>query len=1081
MSLALLDSGALYAWGGNANGQLGVGSSGTLLTRSASPMAVRLDGAMSGWRVKSVVVGGRGLAKGCLLKTGVSSGTTLSVDNVDGLNVGWIMTGAGVAAGATVTAVNTVASTVTVSVRQTLAAGTELHFGSTEGTHVLAVASNLDASGAVLETGVFAWGRNDAGQLGNGTATESSVPVRMALPKATATATVSSGRVTAVTMVSRGAGYTVAPRVMFSGGGGTGAAGTAVISGGLVTGVTITNQGTGYTSPPQVWIAAGLDVLDVAAGDGHSLVLMSDGSVYACGRNTLGQLGDKTTVGRSIPVRVVFSDSAVIKSVGAGGDHSLAVSTTGKVYTWGSNASGQLGLATGTINALIAAKFATTTVVRTPAEVTDLSGKIAASASGGRAHSLVSVRELTGWKVYAFGANHRGQLGKATLSPGLTSSVPVQADPGAMGGATVSRVYANGDNSYAVGGLTIFEPLSSLAFLPVGMSGTLLSANPLVAKAGAGGRVVLEGSAAGLATSNGSTTVVVTSTAGIMPGMPLTGPGVPAGAAVASITNSTTFEMTVAATATGSAGTLVYNAPTYQWYKDGVAIAGATTSSYIIPGTDVASAADITYHFVIRTGIEEFASNSLLISVRDSASASPVVVTNPVSRVIAGGTVPLSVAAVDTMTGRDDTLTYKWYRSKDGVSWYTTGDVSATVPAAATGFVYKCLVKGLNGSTEGTFSGTAFVRALSTLVGKHVGILQNGDVGYGTALAPKYPGRVTMDVTSTGLFTGRMEYEGVAYSLSGDILAAASGLMMTVSRTAPQGPVGLAFGFDGLLGGVTVSASHTNSGVDIRSASSLRMSPTAVATTSQGVFGAAFQPVGGSIVSTVAGLDKAMPLLQVTTGSAGTVTYTGRTADGVAVSGSGSLVMDGTGGLIAPVFATMYGVYPYAGQLAGTLALTPAAVVKVSGDLEWRKPDLTRWSTTATKGTYVRGAVAAYQVLPEATVFSSTGFTSTFKADGVWYSTTFSSSQWDTGTRFSFRTSTTTTAANYSGNIVGVNGVTTEGLTGLVYSKAGGTISLNYIRNGRVNYGYGLMFPGGKVYGFLMVDDLVGSAAWWAQ
>jgi hypothetical protein len=51
----------------------------------------------------------------------------------------------------------------------------------------------------------------------------------------------------------------------------------------------------------------------------------------------------------------------------------------------------------------------------------------------------------------------------------------------------------------------------------------------------------------------------------------------------------------------------------------------------------------------------------------------------------------------------------------------------------------------------------------------------------------------------------------------------------------------------------------------------------------------------------------------------------------------------------------------------------------------------------------------------------------------------------------------------------------------LVVSKAGGTISLNYIRNGRVNYGYGLMFPGGKVYGFLMVDDVVGSAAWWAQ
>jgi hypothetical protein len=563
--------------------------------------------------------------------------------------------------------------------------------------------------------------------------------------------------------------------------------------------------------------------------------------------------------------------------------------------------------------------------------------------------------------------------------------------------------------------------------------------------------------------------------------MPLAGPGVPDGALVASITNATTFEMTLAATATGVSGTLVYNSPSYKWYKDGVEIVGATSSSYAIPSADVASAADINYHFVIRTGIEEFASNALLVSVRDSASATPVVVTNPVSRVIVGGTAALSVTAVDTMTGRDDTLTYKWYRSKDGVTWYTTGDVSRTVPAAVTGYVYKCLVKGLNGATDGTFSQTAFVRALSTLVGKHVGILRNAEVDYGTVLVPKFVGRVTLDIISTGLFTGRIEYEGVTYSLSGDILAATTGLSMTVSRTAPQGSVGLTFGFDGLLGGVTVAATHTNSGVDVRSSVSLGMSPLTVATASRGVFGAAFAPDATSVVSTVPGLDKAMPILQFTTGSTGTVSYTGRTADGLAVSGSGSLTTDSAGRLVVPVFAAMYGVYPYAGQLAGTLVLTPAEAAKVSGNLEWRKPDLTRWSTTAQKGTYVRGAVAAYQAMSDATVFSATGFTSAFKADGVWYATTFSSSQWDTGSQFSFRTSTTTTSANYSGNVIGLRGVITEGLTGLIYSKTGGTISLNYIRNGRVNYGYGLMFPGGKIYGFLMVDDAVGSAAWWAQ
>jgi hypothetical protein len=149
--------------------------------------------------------------------------------------------------------------------------------------------------------------------------------------------------------------------------------------------------------------------------------------------------------------------------------------------------------------------------------------------------------------------------------------------------------------------------------------------------------------------------------------------------------------------------------------------------------------------------------------------------------------------------------------------------------------------------------------------------------------------------------------------------------------------------------------------------------------------------------------------------------------------------------------------------------------------LEWRKPNLTLWSTRNPKGTYVQGAIAAYQVLPEATAFSATGFTSTFKPDGVWYDTTFSSSQWDTGTQYRFRTSTSTTSANYSGNVFDLRGITREGLTGLTYSKSAGTVLLNYIRNGRVNYGYGLMFPGGKVYGFLIVDDATGSASWRAQ
>ena len=60
-----------------------------------------------------------------------------------------------------------------------------------------------------------------------------------------------------VTVVNGGSGYTTAPKVLFAGGGGTGAAATATIAGGVVTAVTITNPGIGYISAPAVAFSGG--------------------------------------------------------------------------------------------------------------------------------------------------------------------------------------------------------------------------------------------------------------------------------------------------------------------------------------------------------------------------------------------------------------------------------------------------------------------------------------------------------------------------------------------------------------------------------------------------------------------------------------------------------------------------------------------------------------------------------------------------------------------------------------------------------------------------------------------------------
>lgn len=65
------------------------------------------------------------------------------------------------------------------------------------------------------------------------------------------------GTLQALSLTSGGTGYTSAPTVAISGGGGTGATATAVIANGAVTGFNITDPGSGYTSTPTVALTGG--------------------------------------------------------------------------------------------------------------------------------------------------------------------------------------------------------------------------------------------------------------------------------------------------------------------------------------------------------------------------------------------------------------------------------------------------------------------------------------------------------------------------------------------------------------------------------------------------------------------------------------------------------------------------------------------------------------------------------------------------------------------------------------------------------------------------------------------------------
>jgi hypothetical protein len=98
---------------------------------------------------------------------------------------------------------------------------------------------------------------------------------------------------------------------------------------------------TDYVVPVPTQVGTGATWVAVAAGSEHSLAIASDGSLWAWGGNTAGQLGDGTTTNRSTPVRIGTGTSWT--AVSAGNMHSVALSSDGSLWAWGDNSQGQVG------------------------------------------------------------------------------------------------------------------------------------------------------------------------------------------------------------------------------------------------------------------------------------------------------------------------------------------------------------------------------------------------------------------------------------------------------------------------------------------------------------------------------------------------------------------------------------------------------------------------------------------------------------------------------------------------------------------------------------------------------------------
>ena len=207
-----------------------------------------------------------------------------------------------------------------------------------------------------------------------------------------------------------------------------------------------TNSGTENPNPTPTRVSlpgATGPVVQIAAGGSHSLALTATGELYAFGLNGSGQLGSATNNGTTnpnpTPIAVTLPGATgPVVQIAAGDLHSLALTATGQLYAFGLNDFGQLGSATnnGTTN-----PNPTPTPV-TPPGATGLVVQIAA----GNSHSLALT--ATG-QLYAFGLNGSGQLGSATNS-GTENPNPTPTPVSLPGAVSVDTVASGAVHSLVV-------------------------------------------------------------------------------------------------------------------------------------------------------------------------------------------------------------------------------------------------------------------------------------------------------------------------------------------------------------------------------------------------------------------------------------------------------------------------------------------------------------------------------------------------------------------------------------------------------------------------------------------------------
>jgi alpha-tubulin suppressor-like RCC1 family protein len=269
--------------------------------------------------------------------------------------------------------------------------------GGTGTSSAIAVSAGWAHTCAITsQGGAECWGGNASGELGNGTTTDSFVPVQV------------TGLTGGVTAVTEGAFHTCA---LTSAGGVEcwGANALGLLGNGTTTDSSVPTPVSGLSS----------GVIAISAGIEWTCALTSGGGVECWGANGGGQLGNGTTTDSSVPVPVSGLSSGAV-AISAGFEHTCALTSAGGVECWGQNGFGDLGDGT------------TGDIQSVPIQVVGLTSGVVAITSS---HAFNTCALTSAGGVKCWGSNIYGQLGNGTTTD---SGVPVSVSGLSSGVTAVS-------------------------------------------------------------------------------------------------------------------------------------------------------------------------------------------------------------------------------------------------------------------------------------------------------------------------------------------------------------------------------------------------------------------------------------------------------------------------------------------------------------------------------------------------------------------------------------------------------------------------------------------------------------------